>query len=93
MFSFTEEEMKRADEVHAELIEIIDLLNLRGNGKYIESLAVSWISVREQHDFRMWMKEMKAKKQRFLKLPKNNISDWNNIFAQIHLAIDKKSNI
>jgi hypothetical protein len=90
-FSFTEGEINRADEVHAEMLEIVELFNMKGKGQWIESLAVSWIDVREQHEFRVWIKELKSKKQRFLKLPKDNSSDWDSIFAQAHLAIDKKS--
>ena len=90
-FSFTENEINRADEVHAEMLEIVELFNMKGKGQWIESLAVSWIDVREQHEFRVWIKELKSKKQRFLKLPKDNSSDWDSIFAQAHLAIDKKS--
>lgn len=91
-FSFTEDELQRADEVHAEMLEIVELFNLKGKGAWIESLANSWIAVREQHDFRTWIRELKAKKQRFLKLPKDNSRDWDGIFAQAHLAIDKKNN-
>lgn len=91
-FSFSEDELERANEVHAEMLEIVELFNLQGKGPWIECLALSWISVRDQHDFRVWIKELKAKKQRFLKLPKVNAKDWNNIFAQAHLAIDKKNN-
>lgn len=91
LFTFTEEELQRADEVHAELLEIVELLEMKGKGNWIESLAVSWITVRTQHDFRTWIKEFKAKKQSLLKLPKDNSKDWENIFAQVHLAIDKKN--
>lgn len=90
-FSFTEEELKRADEVHTELLEIVTLFGLKGRGMWIESLAKSWIEVRKQHDFQVWIRELQAKKQYLLKLPKDNSGDWDNIFAQVHLAIDKKS--
>lgn len=89
-FTFTEEEFKRADDVHTELFEIVSLFGLKGKGMWIESLAKSWIDVRDQHDFRIWMDELTAKKQHFLKLPKDNSADWDSIFAQAHLAIDKK---
>jgi hypothetical protein len=90
-FTFTEEELLRAEKVHAEMLEIVELLELKGRGLWIESLAVSWINVREQHDFRVWMKEFKSNKQTILKMPKDNSSDWNNIFAQAHLHIDTKN--
>lgn len=91
-FSFTDEELKRADAVHAEMLEIVELFGLKGKGAWIEALAVSWMDVRSQHEFHSWMKELKNKKRRFLKLPKDNTRDWDNIFAQVHLAIDKKKN-
>lgn len=91
-FTFNDEDLEKADEVHAEMLEIVDLFGLKGKGAWIESLATSWSSVRGQHEFRVWMKELKAKKQKFLKLPKDNSRDWDNIFAQAHLAIDKKGN-
>ena len=90
-FSFTDEELQRADEVHAEMLEIVGLFNMVGKGDWLESLATSWNAVRGQHEFRTWMKELKNKKQGFLKLPKNNGKDWDNIFAQAHLAIDMKN--
>lgn len=90
-FSFTEEEFQRADDVHAEMLEIVELFGLKGKGAWIESLANSWIAVRNQHDFRSWINELKDKRKRFLKLPKENSKDWDNIFALLHLAIDKKN--
>lgn len=92
-FCFSKEQLLNAEDVHAEMLEIVDLFELRGKGAWIESLAVSWSAVRSQHDFRIWMKELKLKKQRFMKLPKDNSKDWDAIFAQAHLAIDKKTNI
>lgn len=91
-FSFSEDDYNRAEDIHAEMLEIVELFNLKGKGNWIESLATSWVSVREQHEFRTWMKELKSKKSKFLKLPKDNSKDWDNIFAQAHLAIDKKNN-
>lgn len=89
-FKVTQEEMARADDIHAEMLEIVELFGMKGKGNWIESLAVSWVGVRNQHDFRTWMKELKSKKSRFMKLPKDNSKDWDSIFGQAHLAIDKK---
>lgn len=75
------------------MLEIVELFDLKGKGQWIESLATSWVAVRNQHDFHSWMKELKAKKQRFLKLPKDNSKDWDSIFGQAHLAIDKKKEL
>lgn len=91
-FSFTENDLKRADEIHAEMLEIVEIFGLKGKGNWVECLAISWSEVRTQHDFRTWIKELKLKKGRLLKLPKDNSKDWDTIFAQVHLAIDKKGN-
>ena len=89
-FTFTNDEFKRADEIHAELLEIVNLFDLNTKGAWIESLAISWMDVRNHHTFHTWMKELYNKKKQFLRLPKENSKDWDNIFAQAHLAIDKK---
>ena len=90
VFSFTEEDFNRAEMVHAELLEIIDLFGLKGKGQWLESLAVSWIKVRELHEFRCWIKEFKLKKQKFLKMPKENSFEWDNIFSIANTAINIK---
>ena len=89
-FTFTDDEISKADEIHAEMLEIVEVFGLNGKGNWIESLATSWSSVRNLHDFRTWIKEMKTKKQKLLKLPKENSKDWDNIFGQVSLAINKK---
>ena len=90
-FSFTDEDIKRADIIHAEMLEIAELFEMNWKGNWIEALAVSWSSARGMHDFRTWMRELKLKKKKFMGLPKVNSRDWDNIFSQIHLAIDKKA--
>lgn len=90
-FNFTEEDLEKAENIHAEMLEIVQIFNLQGKGSWIESLASSWSTVRGMHDFKTWLKELKAKKQRLMKLPKSNSRDWDSIFSQVHLAIDKKS--
>lgn len=91
VFSFTDAELRRADEVHAEMLEIVELFNLKGKGAWIESLAVTWNVAREQHDFRTWIKELKSNKEKYLKLPKDNSKEWKAIFADAHYEIDNKT--
>jgi hypothetical protein len=89
-FAFTEEELQRAEAVHTEMLEIVEILGLKGRGMWIESLAVSWVKVREQHDFRTWAKQFRLKKSDYMKLAKDNSKEWDAIFAMAHLAIDTK---
>lgn len=89
-FSFSESQLSIADDIHAEMLEIVELFGLKGKGPWIESLAVSWTEVRNQHKFRTWMSEFKKKKGKLLKMPKDNQYEWDSIFSIVHLAIDKK---
>lgn len=89
-FSLTKEEEEVGDEIHAEMLEICELFKLKGYGSWIESLAISWRGIRGQHEFKVWMKEFKSKKVRYLKMPKDTVKEWDSIFAQAHMAIDKK---
>lgn len=89
-FTITDEELQRAEAVHAEMVEIIDVLELKPKGMTLEGLAVSWIKVREQHDFRMWMEEFKKRKSKYQKMDKDNSREWDAIFAQANLNIDLK---
>lgn len=92
VFTITDDDLTIGNEVHAEMVEICDLLKLKGNGSWLESLAISWHEIRKQHDFKTWMKEFKSKKARYLKMPTDSKKEWDAIFAQAHMAIDKKAN-
>lgn len=89
-FTFSDEDVSLAHEVHSEMLEIIELFDLKGNGAWIESLAVTWHSYRNMHSFKEWMKELKLKRGRFMKMPKDNSKEWEAIFNTAHGAIDKK---
>lgn len=90
-FNLTKEDKEIGNEIHAEMVEICDLFKLKGNGAWIESLAISWREIRNHHEFKIWMKEFKSKKARYLKMPTDTKKEWDAIFAQAHMAIDKKS--
>lgn len=90
-FTFSEEDAEIANDVHAEMLEIIDLFGLKGNGAWIEALAVTWHEYRRMHPFKEWMKELKKKKSRFMKMPKENSKEWEAIFNTAHGAIDKNA--
>ena len=89
-FNFSDEDVKNGEDVHAEMLEIIEVLGKKGYGAWIESLAVSWYEYRNMHPFKVWLKEMKAKKNKLQRMPSDNSSEWNAIFNTVHGAIDKK---
>ena len=89
-FYVSDDELKRAEIVHDELLKIMEILDLRKKGFKIEAMAISWIDMREQHDFETWAKSIKSKKQDILKMSKDNVAHWKAIFAYAHLDIERK---
>lgn len=90
LFTLTDEDFERANVVHDEMFEIAEILGMKSRGPWIESFAVSWTKVRDQHDINEWLKEFKAKKATYSRMPTDNSNDWEAMFAQVHLNIDKK---
>jgi hypothetical protein len=88
--TISNEELERADAVHNELLKIMEILDMPKKGLEIEALAISWIEVRDQHDFNTWVKSIKSKKSDILKMPKKNSKQWIAIFAYVHLDIEHK---
>ena len=73
--------------------EVIKLLKtmLETAVKEREYMAISWIEVRNEHDFDTWKKAFKSKKADFMKMPKDNVKHWKAIFAYAHLDISMKA--
>lgn len=91
-FTCTDNELERADKIHNEIVKINTILDLKNSGNHVPYLATAWFRVRERHPFNEWVKVFKAKKQRFLKLPKENMTDWLAILSEANLAIESKNN-
>ena len=87
-FEITDEELQRAEQVHNELIQIIETLGKCPKGDYIEALAIKWIEVRDKHEFKTWLKELKNRE--YEKMKTSNRNDWRDIFARAHYNIDMK---
>lgn len=90
-FEFTDDDYKRANIVHDEMFNIAEILGMKSRGSWIESFAVSWNKVRNQHEINIWLKEFKAKRATYSRMPTDNDKDWEKMFAQVHLNIDKKN--
>ena len=89
-FTFSDEDVSLAHEVHSEMLEIIGVFGLKGNGPWIEALAVTWHSYRRMHPFNEWLRELKNKKRSLMNMPKDNSKEWQAIFNSVNTAIDKK---
>lgn len=88
-FNATDEEFERAEQIHDEMIQIIESLGKEKRGPFLESLATTWISFREQHDFSTWMKELNSSVS-YQRMPSNNSTQWKTLFAVAHSNIDMK---
>lgn len=87
-FKVSEEEVADANIKHAEMLEIINKLEMTEQGSWIEALATSWSKHRPLHSFKDWMSKIKANKKKYMKLPKDNQKDWDVIFNEIHSQLD-----
>ena len=90
LFTVTEEELKAAEETHKQMTEIIKLFNLKGNGAWIEALAVSWNKHKGFHTFKDWMRGLKRQKSTLMKKPMSNMKEWDTIFSLVHTKLDSE---
>lgn len=91
-FTATDEQYDRAEQVHAELLEIAEAMGLSGSNNWIEGFIVSWMSFRDKYTFGVWMKciREKFKTQFYQNMRKNSKRDFDAIFTQIDFCINKK---
>lgn len=90
-FYISNDDCKNGEEIHNELVQIISVLNKPISGNFIESLALSWYKVRDLHQFKEWLKELKAKKNIIDKKSFSNKKDWDFIFSIVSTAINVKN--
>ena len=89
-FTLTQENLDMGEQVHDELVDILEILGKKMSNPFMEALAVSWIGVRHLYPYNVWRKEIKAKKNMLIKKPSENQKEWNDIFALILRAIEIK---
>lgn len=89
-FTASDEEFQRAEDVHNEMIQIIEALGKEKKGSFLESLATTWITFRDRHDFSTWIKELNSVST-YQKMPSNNGKQWKSLFALAHFNIDEKN--
>lgn len=92
-FSFTDEQLKRAESIHAEMVELKNAMNIQGSNSWVTTLAMSWHDFRGMHDFKAFLKELKNKMRSsyYKKLPKQSKKDFTTIFSQVHSTLDVKA--
>ena len=89
-FVLSQEDITRGNEVHDELIDILEILGKKMSNPFMEALAISWSEVRNLHPYSTWRKEIKAKKNMLMKKPSENQKEWNDIFGIVLRAIEIK---
>lgn len=92
-FACTSEELQAANETHVELESILEYCGITTLGPWIEHLAVSWCAYRNMHPINIWFKAFKerSKTATFKNKPKSNKKEWDDVFGDIHLYIDKNN--
>ena len=89
-FTVTDEEIARAEEIHSEIITICDVLNIGNTGTWLEAMIISWYNNRGLHTFNEWYSMLKRHKKALANLPKQKLTDWNSLFAQVDNWINKE---
>lgn len=92
-FTCTKDELIAANETHIELESILEYCGITSIGPWIEHLAISWCAYRNMHPINIWFKVFKerSKTATFKNNPKSNKKEWDAIFGDIHLYIDKNN--
>lgn len=86
--TFSDKQLRIAENVHSELTDILDALGKPTTGCFIEGLAVEWHAVRKKHAFSDWINTMKRMRQQIAKLPSKNKNDWKVILAVVSDSIN-----
>lgn len=89
LFNVTQEELDEADNIHNEIVEILEAMDRVRIGHWIEFMAVSWFNARRNTDFKKFMKTLKNDSTlNYVKgKPSNTRRDWDFIFAYVKSQI------
>ena len=91
-FTCTDEEIEHGDKVHSEILDILETLELPTNVHWLGAMSLSWNRYRDMHSYSEWKEALETKKnhKRFIRLKKENQTDWNIVFNELHSFIDLK---
>lgn len=88
-FVVTDEELERANDIHTEVVKLIELFKLPSTGQWLEGLLLSWYKNRGLDKFNDLVRYISAH-ARLRRLPNKTLSDWDAIFAKVHSELDRK---
>lgn len=89
-FTVTDDELKKGDTIHNEIIKICQLMGLPLSGQWMEQMILSWFKNRALHPFKEWTSYIRTHTGGLRKYPKATLSDWDALFAKIHSELDLK---
>ena len=75
-----------------EMNEMLDIIGWPKRAHYIGPMAIQWHKYRDLHPYSEWRKMFKDKSDNvgFVRLPKENVKNWDVVFSTIHSYIDLK---
>lgn len=79
-FVVTEEELKNAEQIHAEALQIRKALNFEEKGQQVEQMFVAWSENRTTYKFDLMLSELKNR--RYKEMPKATLNNWRDIFEK-----------
>lgn len=88
----SDSDFELANEIHAEMVEIANCLNLVSSNSWVTTLAASWRERRDLYTWKEWFSELKNKSRgrNFQMLPKQSKRDFDRIFGEVGQAIELK---
>lgn len=89
-FTVTDEEIKTAEEIHSELMAICSITKAGTTGTWVEAMAISWYRNRTIHSWDSWIEMFKRHHKYLISRPKQKISDWDALFAQVSAWINQE---
>lgn len=89
-FNPSDDDWNNADEIHNDLVQILEILEREAKGSFIEPLAIEWIDNKSRYSFKQWLSMLRKEKAAVNKMPYSNRKDWRAIFDFLCGKIERK---
>lgn len=78
------DDLAKAEDVHAELETLLDILGITKNGSGMESFCILWNEYRTKHSFKNWKKMFKTEKNSIIKKMAQTKFRWKDVFDSLN---------
>lgn len=89
-FYASPEEYAKAEVVYSEIEGLFDAMKCESKPTALEQVAINWHKVRRLHPIEVWKDMMKRRRSTLQRMPKDNGSNWENLFSYVNTQINLK---